>query len=480
MKRKIPSKFNITKEQVYTVIIFLLIVFWTVSSVLGIIGFARSFDSNENVVSAKAETSYDATAYERVYAILPSGTNITTLSFDSNFDPSRAFGYISVEDYHGVYYDQGQIFYSPLVCSYSGQFIPDVPQGYDTIYFSTAPKPTAVGQRFQVRRDFWLRVLYQDFFYELGRASTIFLHLTDGVYSATFTIDPTVFQYRYVSHDQSYDEGYDDGYLQGIEGAKYGVFNYFDYNITLYEGLDYLEDYDGVALGPNRVSFGPVYEHFIAEGYDSGSVEISFDTAHDVTQQVSLRSLDLVFYGDKSSMEGLTVTTKGFDYYTLQPFTWYGTLQPFEGNSQGLKLVIDYPENDPYIPNPSILSLSFTLPYLSDLKLLEIVGSTALYSQGYDVGFAEGNNAGYYNGFEMGYDKGYGDGFPDGKDVGYYDGVADAGDYSFFSLISSLIDAPIQAFTGLFNFEVLGVNLASFFFALLSVCVVLTIVKMVI
>lgn len=479
MKRKIPSKFNITKEQVYTVIIFLLIVFWTVSSVLGIIGFARSVDSKD-IVSAKAETASDGTAYERVYAILPSGSNITAFSFDPAFYPSHAWGYISVEDHYGTYYDQGQRFYSPLVCSYSGQPSYEVPVGYDTIFFSTAPKPTAVGQTFQVRRDFWLRVPAQDFFYTLGHDSTIYLYLTDGIYSAIFTIDPTDFNYRYVSFDQSYDSGYDAGYQEGIEGSKYGVFNYFDYDITLYQGLNYLDDYSGVVLGPNRVSFGPVYEYFIGEGFDSGSVEVVFSTAHNVTQQVSLRSLDLVFYGDKFSMEGLTVTTTGFDYYTQVPFTWYGTLQPFEGNSQGLKLVIDYPENDPYIPNPSIMSLSFTLPYLSDLKLLEIVGSTAFYSQGYDVGFADGNNTGYDNGYDIGFEDGHNEGFSEGKDVGYYYGVADAGDYSFFSLISSLIDAPIQAFTGLFNFELLGVNLASFFFALLTVCVVLTIVKMII
>lgn len=52
--------------------------------------------------------------------------------------------------------------------------------------------------------------------------------------------------------------------------------------------------------------------------------------------------------------------------------------------------------------------------------------------------------------------------------------------YTFNSLISSVIDVPIRAFTSLFNFELLGVNLANFFFAILTVCIVLAIIKFII
>lgn len=53
------------------------------------------------------------------------------------------------------------------------------------------------------------------------------------------------------------------------------------------------------------------------------------------------------------------------------------------------------------------------------------------------------------------------------------------GEYSFFNLISAVIDAPIQAFTSLFNFDLLGINLTSFFLALLSVAVFIAIIRLI-
>lgn len=81
--------------------------------------------------------------------------------------------------------------------------------------------------------------------------------------------------------------------------------------------------------------------------------------------------------------------------------------------------------------------------------------------------------------FQEGYDLGYQVGYEAGESVGYIDGVDDSNTYTFSSLISSIVDVPIRAFSSLFNFEVLGINLASFFFSLLTICIVLLIVKFV-
>lgn len=80
--------------------------------------------------------------------------------------------------------------------------------------------------------------------------------------------------------------------------------------------------------------------------------------------------------------------------------------------------------------------------------------------------------------FRDGYEQGYTAGKADGFGAGYNEGAQDAGDYTFMSLISSVIDAPIQAFMGLFNFEMLGVNLSGFFLSLLTVCVIVAVVKL--
>ena len=92
------------------------------------------------------------------------------------------------------------------------------------------------------------------------------------------------------------------------------------------------------------------------------------------------------------------------------------------------------------------------------------------YDSGYNLGYAEGENAGNSSGQKIGYNQGY--------NVGYSDGVNATNTYSFFNLISAVIDAPVQAFMGLFNFELLGVNLADFFLSLLTLCFVVTVVRL--
>lgn len=101
------------------------------------------------------------------------------------------------------------------------------------------------------------------------------------------------------------------------------------------------------------------------------------------------------------------------------------------------------------------------------------------------------DNEHYQNGYDFGYSKGKNDyinsGFEDGKDVGFdlgyergkADGIASANDYTFLSLFSALIDAPIQALSGLFNFNVMGINMFSLVSGLFTLFVVLIIVRLI-
>lgn len=61
---------------------------------------------------------------------------------------------------------------------------------------------------------------------------------------------------------------------------------------------------------------------------------------------------------------------------------------------------------------------------------------------------------------------------------GYNYGVEQANVYTFEKLLTNVIDVPIRAFTSLFEFDILGVNLAGFFFGLLSVCAVIAVIKL--
>lgn len=98
---------------------------------------------------------------------------------------------------------------------------------------------------------------------------------------------------------------------------------------------------------------------------------------------------------------------------------------------------------------------------------------SATYSAGYNAGYDLGVSAGQ----TAGYNTGYSDGDSVGYNRGYNVGVNSTNTYSFTNLISAVLDAPINAFTSLFNFEILGVNLSSFLLALFTICVVLTVIK---
>lgn len=101
------------------------------------------------------------------------------------------------------------------------------------------------------------------------------------------------------------------------------------------------------------------------------------------------------------------------------------------------------------------------------------------YEQGEQFGYNTGYDKGNEDGYTTGYNGGYAQGKQDGYSVGYNDGAENAGNFTFFSLFSAVIDAPVQAITGLLDFEVFGYNMKNFCFSLLTVCVIITIVKVV-
>lgn len=129
--------------------------------------------------------------------------------------------------------------------------------------------------------------------------------------------------------------------------------------------------------------------------------------------------------------------------------------------------------------------LSNWIPYNARIYLPNSLNAdyTSGYNQGYSEGYTSGENIGYTNGYSTGENDGYSSGYKAGETIGYNNGYSvgleNGGKYTFFSLISAVIDAPIQAFMGLFNFELLGINLAGFFTGLLTLAFIITIVRLV-
>lgn len=94
------------------------------------------------------------------------------------------------------------------------------------------------------------------------------------------------------------------------------------------------------------------------------------------------------------------------------------------------------------------------------------------YNNGYldaKEGFDEEKTSIYNSGFESGKIAGYNDGYNAGKDV--------SGNYTFLGLIGAVFDAPIEAFKGLFNFDILGVNMQGFVLAMLTLAVIIIVIR---
>lgn len=111
--------------------------------------------------------------------------------------------------------------------------------------------------------------------------------------------------------------------------------------------------------------------------------------------------------------------------------------------------------------------------------------SDVQYALGYNDGRADANNT--VSTGSASYNAGYSAGIDNANNTvrigsasynaGYSNGINDADSYSFTSLVSSVIDAPVKAFRGLLNFEILGVNVSAFVLGLFSVGLLIAVFK---
>ncbi len=78
-----------------------------------------------------------------------------------------------------------------------------------------------------------------------------------------------------------------------------------------------------------------------------------------------------------------------------------------------------------------------------------------------------------------GYKDGYQEGNVAGYNKGYNEAVMNQNDYTFMGLLGAVFDAPIQAFKGLFSFNVLGVDMSALVSSLFALAVIVCIIKIV-
>lgn len=82
------------------------------------------------------------------------------------------------------------------------------------------------------------------------------------------------------------------------------------------------------------------------------------------------------------------------------------------------------------------------------------------------------DSASYIAGVENGTQRGYEFGFSEGL-------IEGSGGINFGEFFFSIIDAPIQAVLNLFNFDIFGYNMRSFFLAVFSICLVVVVIRLI-
>lgn len=300
----------------------------------------------------------------------------------------------------------------------------------------------------------------------------------------------------------TYDEGYDAGYDAGVtDGTETGYDEGYDegYNAGVTDGTQsgYDKGYaDGYDEGYNNGLADEVYtasQAFKSSGYNYVSVlspgtSTRFEAEKAIGALVSdyenvniplsglyFAASDLVANDMGGLVEPLDMgSLVGDTVYELYSSSQYA--MTFNNYVEMAQWLIDNPmDNLVLIPsninNPSSDGIYPVYFVMNDRSLLDRFVSGA--GAAYDLGYQGGYNAGYDVGDGSGYDRGYGEGFNDGQ------ADASSGNYTFLALIGSVLDAPISAFKGLLDFDLLGVNMSSFVLAIMSLCVIIVIIRVV-
>ena len=137
-----------------------------------------------------------------------------------------------------------------------------------------------------------------------------------------------------------------------------------------------------------------------------------------------------------------------------------------------------YDSNDNYFA----LALRVSSNHLSDFYLSDrtyYLSTSFDDNESYVAGYNKGKQDGLADNQQTVYDDAFNSGKLIGDALGYERGLEDANQYTFLNLLGAVVDAPIQAFIGLLNFDLLGFNMLSFCTSLLTLSLIIMVVRFV-
>ena len=134
----------------------------------------------------------------------------------------------------------------------------------------------------------------------------------------------------------------------------------------------------------------------------------------------------------------------------------------FSASSTSFSFSFDVPYRYYWIPSHNLYNVGLApRSFVVYTDVHDITGN-GVYSEEEYLNY--GNQL-YNQGQQLGYNK------------GYSAGISDGGNNSFLSLITAVVDAPINAFTSLLNFDILGFNVKNVVLSLLTAALVIACIR---
>lgn len=105
----------------------------------------------------------------------------------------------------------------------------------------------------------------------------------------------------------------------------------------------------------------------------------------------------------------------------------------------------------------------------------------AIYNDGelFKATYKSPSNENFTNGYNQGYKDGEKTGYSNGYSNGLNDGIKDNTVFNIFNGILNIAMVPVNFFLSIFNFEILGINMAGFVSALLTISIVIFLLRLI-
>lgn len=251
--------------------------------------------------------------------------------------------------------------------------------------------------------------------------------------------------------NEKYKEGYaaasDDLSLGALKGSKISAtFTYQNGGGTkTITDEEPIFTYNGIDLW---LSLSKYYYKDNNSDYILESADITITFAEAFTYE----AFPIGFYGNSASdvYGGYFIGTDGKQYACER-----------DVSSNGSAFKID---EGTYNSNLQVKAIKIGFGRASDTLDGTVIVQSGQYRNGYANGYNDGETAGFSDGVKVGKKDGYEAGYNEGYSYGMK--VSDNG--GFFGLLTAVVDAPIQAFSSLLNFEIMGVNMKNFVLSILT------------